>query len=299
MPPEKKEKQPIIVVKKITIAAAGHHGGSWKVAFADFMTAMMAFFLVMWLLNQPEEVKKQIAKHFSGPTVIEQQLSAYGAEITLEKLFIDLVNEPLKAFQAFVEPADLSPDLLSLGTKKVVMFHIANELGEIAKNVSINKDEISFDIPERYLFEKYSQDPGAQFVSVMEKVKVLTMGLEEAKITIDSAILAQGYPPEVRGEVENIANARLDLIKTQVASAFEHQSNQLLGDAYVSQKPVEVGSSTGFIRFQIRPKDSLPEGFKSRELRGELGEGKEDMSVYDSFVNRMSESEKKAKKKKK
>ncbi|MCC5758135.1 motility protein MotB, partial [Klebsiella pneumoniae] len=39
-----------MVIKKITVVNGGHHGGAWKVAFADFMTAMMAFFLVMWLL---------------------------------------------------------------------------------------------------------------------------------------------------------------------------------------------------------------------------------------------------------
>ena len=65
------EKKPIIVVKKITVNEAGHHGGSWKVAFADFMTAMMAFFLVMWLTNQSEEVKKSVAEYFSTPSVIE------------------------------------------------------------------------------------------------------------------------------------------------------------------------------------------------------------------------------------
>ncbi|MBC7370261.1 MAG: chemotaxis protein MotB, partial [Bdellovibrionaceae bacterium] len=44
------EKKQTIVIKKITIVAGGGHGGSWKVALADFMTALMAFFLVMWLL---------------------------------------------------------------------------------------------------------------------------------------------------------------------------------------------------------------------------------------------------------
>ena len=40
-----------IIVKKIKKVAAGHHGGAWKVAYADFVTAMMAFFLLLWLLN--------------------------------------------------------------------------------------------------------------------------------------------------------------------------------------------------------------------------------------------------------
>jgi chemotaxis protein MotB len=61
---EKDEKQPIIVRKKII--AAGAHGGAWKVAYADFVTAMMAFFLLLWLLNATtEEQRNGIADYFS------------------------------------------------------------------------------------------------------------------------------------------------------------------------------------------------------------------------------------------
>lgn len=209
------DKKQMIVIKKITINGAGAHGGSWKVAFADFMTAMMAFFLVMWLLSSSEETKKQVAKYFSGPSIIEQQLSAYGAELTLEKLFLDLINEPLKAFQTFTEPADLTPDLLALGMKKVVMFHIAEQLGEVAKNVQVTSDEITFDIPEHYLFEKNSAQPSGQFVNIMEKVKALTIGLERSNVGLTSIVLGdsfQGYAPEL---AVNVANARLDLLKAQ------------------------------------------------------------------------------------
>lgn len=48
----------IIMIKK---KKGGHHGGAWKVAFADFMTAMMAFFLVMWLIGQNSSAKEAIA----------------------------------------------------------------------------------------------------------------------------------------------------------------------------------------------------------------------------------------------
>lgn len=56
-----------IVIKKIQGGAAGGHGGAWKVAFADFMTAMMCFFLVMWLMGADEEVKQEIAHYFNHP----------------------------------------------------------------------------------------------------------------------------------------------------------------------------------------------------------------------------------------
>jgi len=51
MADEKKNQQPVIVVKKKG-GHGGHHGGAWKVAYADFVTAMMAFFLVMWLVGK-------------------------------------------------------------------------------------------------------------------------------------------------------------------------------------------------------------------------------------------------------
>jgi chemotaxis protein MotB len=58
--------QPIIV-KKIRKVAAAHHGGSWKVAFADFMTAMMAFFLVMWIIGLDQDTRSAIAGYFQDP----------------------------------------------------------------------------------------------------------------------------------------------------------------------------------------------------------------------------------------
>ncbi len=62
------KKQPLIVVKKKRPQAKGHHGGSWKVAFADFATAMMAFFLVLWLQNNatPQQ-KRYISGYFTDP----------------------------------------------------------------------------------------------------------------------------------------------------------------------------------------------------------------------------------------
>ncbi len=62
----KDREQPIIIIKK-KVAGHGHHGGAWKVAFADFMTAMFALFLVLWLVNQSSDVKSAIAGYFQDP----------------------------------------------------------------------------------------------------------------------------------------------------------------------------------------------------------------------------------------
>ena len=61
----------IIVRKKKGGGHGGHHGGAWKVAYADFVTAMMAFFLVMWLMGVDEETKAEIAGHFNGTSQAE------------------------------------------------------------------------------------------------------------------------------------------------------------------------------------------------------------------------------------
>ena len=60
---------PVIIKKKKKVSGDGHHGGAWKVAYADFVTAMMAFFLLMWLLNATsEDTRKGLADYFS-PTL--------------------------------------------------------------------------------------------------------------------------------------------------------------------------------------------------------------------------------------
>lgn len=69
-----KEKRPIIVVKK-KHGGHGHHGGSWKVAYADFVTAMMAFFMVMWILGMDPTTKDSIQGYFNNPVGFKKTFS--------------------------------------------------------------------------------------------------------------------------------------------------------------------------------------------------------------------------------
>src|SRR3546814_1698691 len=65
------EPRPIIVKKIVVEGHGGHHGGAWKVAYADFVTAMMAFFLQMWLLGATtEKQRKGLADYFT-PTLVQ------------------------------------------------------------------------------------------------------------------------------------------------------------------------------------------------------------------------------------
>ena len=74
------EVQPIIIKRKKVVKGDGHHGGAWKVAYADFVTAMMAFFLLMWLLNATtEEQRKGISDYFS-PSIPVSRISGGGTD---------------------------------------------------------------------------------------------------------------------------------------------------------------------------------------------------------------------------
>src|SRR5213080_2735204 len=58
--------RPIIIIKK-KAGHGGHHGGAWKVAYADFVTAMMALFIVLWLMNTSKPVQEAISGYFKDP----------------------------------------------------------------------------------------------------------------------------------------------------------------------------------------------------------------------------------------
>ncbi len=58
---------PIIIVKRKKGGHGGHHGGSWKVAYADFVTAMMAFFMVMWIVGLDQPTKNMVSDYFNDP----------------------------------------------------------------------------------------------------------------------------------------------------------------------------------------------------------------------------------------
>lgn len=91
--------QPIIVIKK-KAHHGGHHGGAWKVAYADFVTAMMALFIVLWLMNASQDVQKAIAGYFRDPKGIGQQtgssLGGIGESLTITKSNMNLLKEKLE-----------------------------------------------------------------------------------------------------------------------------------------------------------------------------------------------------------
>jgi chemotaxis protein MotB len=290
------KKGSTIVIKKIFVQA-GHHGGSWKVALADFMTALMCFFLVMWLLNQTPETKKNVSDYFSTPSIIEYSFSNFGVELTLEKLFLDLVNEPLKALQSFMEPVDRTPNLMDMGSAKVVSAFLADQLQDLAAGVSVQPDGFEFIIVDTHLFEPGTALPKAEFVAVLDKLKAVTTGLEDTNITVSSLLFHEsvaGSDPDV---AEKVASERLDLVKNKIAAGLESPSNTVFGKADVTEKKGFVEGQSqrppGMIKLQIKQKEIKADGSKPRKLETLFGSASSDMSEYDNFVKQISEQKKK------
>lgn len=71
---------PKIIYKKVYIEGhGGHHGGAWKVAYADFVTAMMAFFLLMWLLGATNEKQRKALADYFSPTLVQLKENSAGS----------------------------------------------------------------------------------------------------------------------------------------------------------------------------------------------------------------------------
>src|ERR687888_1183407 len=93
------EGKPIIIIKK-KAGHGGHHSGAWKVAYADFVTAMMALFIVLWLLNSSSQVKKAVGGYFKDPTgtskLAGSGLMGSGDNFSLTEDNMDQIKEELQ-----------------------------------------------------------------------------------------------------------------------------------------------------------------------------------------------------------
>jgi chemotaxis protein MotB len=98
-PPTEANKRPIIIIKK-KVAHGGHHGGAWKVAYADFVTAMMALFIVLWLMNSSKQLQEAVGGYFKDPTGTSKKVgtnqTGSGENFSLTKKNMEELKEQLQ-----------------------------------------------------------------------------------------------------------------------------------------------------------------------------------------------------------
>jgi chemotaxis protein MotB len=90
---------PPIIIKKVS-GHGGHHGGAWKVAYADFVTAMMALFIVLWLLNTSKQVQEAVGGYFKDPSgnskMVGSTMRGAGENISLTKDDMSKIKQALE-----------------------------------------------------------------------------------------------------------------------------------------------------------------------------------------------------------
>ncbi len=148
--------QPIII-KRVRRTVGGHHGGSWKIAFADFATAMMAFFLVLWLLSSatPEQ-KKAISGYFQDPIGFTESASPYAIDLggsptpapdkTLNPQLeqpVDQMNDPSRE----AEQIDLLAERIDRERLELLLQELQNKV-EANPDLRRFKDQILFEITQ-------------------------------------------------------------------------------------------------------------------------------------------------------
>ncbi|MDD4978900.1 MAG: flagellar motor protein MotB [Gallionella sp.] len=154
-------KKPIIVVKRIKKVAGGHHGGAWKIAYADFVTAMMAFFLLMWLLGSTAKGDLAgIAEYFKTPLKVAlmggsgsgdsssiikgggQDLTRASGQVKNGELPAEKKTINLKAAQQEFERAERAKELVKLKELKATI----EKAIEVNEKLSKFKNQILLDI---------------------------------------------------------------------------------------------------------------------------------------------------------
>ncbi len=186
-----KPAAPIIIIKKKRGGHHGHHGGAWKVAYADFVTAMMAFFLVMWLVSQSQEVKQNVAGYFRDPGVFEHERSngmlAGGTP----------GMEPGRSPEAMTPKPDPSATVREKQSLETAAEQIRKQL-ENAPNIATLRDQIEFTFTAEGLRIELVERSGSSFFdsgSAMlrgESVRILAIIAAELQ-TLPNDIALEGH----------------------------------------------------------------------------------------------------------
>jgi len=158
-----------IIIKKIKGGHGGHHGGAWKVAYADFVTAMMALFIVLWLMNSSKQIQEAVGGYFRDPSGTSKKVgngeTGAGDNFTLTKDNMDKLKDELQKsirrtinfdklkdhIDMTVTPEGLRIELMEgakgtffqsgvaepTGDGKEILIKLAEELGKLPNTLSI------------------------------------------------------------------------------------------------------------------------------------------------------------------
>ncbi|WP_165324565.1 flagellar motor protein MotB [Rhizorhabdus phycosphaerae] len=214
------EPRPIIIKKIIADGHGGHHGGAWKVAYADFVTAMMAFFLLMWILGATtEKQRKGIADYFT-PTLVQLKEKSAGANgLFGGESIVDRDNYPHRAAQT--------------GSKSITIPKDATGGDSEGSGSMRSRDRAAFQKLKQMLEEKMAKTPGmgglAKAVRMVETREGLRIDL------VDQADFAM-----FKSGTDQLSAKALELMK-QVAEVTNFADNSVIVRGHTDAMPYSKG----------------------------------------------------------
>ena len=153
--------EPIIIIKRVVKGHAAHHGGAWKVAYADFITAMMALFLLLWLLNSlPKKTLDGLHDYFA-PTVVNGELQ------------LKLNEEAPAEVKISIPQVNNAPDFTQLSKLITSTIFDTPEMKELQENVMIQ------DTPEGLKIDILDSNKRSMFVPGQAKLQPYTKKILE------------------------------------------------------------------------------------------------------------------------
>ena len=255
---------PIIIRKKVVHGA--HHGGAWKVAYADFVTAMMALFIVLWLMNSSEKIRKAISAYFRDPSGSGHQVgsSAAGSGESLPVSKDNMANlkdrleqalkkspdfEKLKNYvQMSVTGEGLRVELLESETgtffesgsaapneaAKDLMTTLAGELGQLPNDVVMegHTDSRPFSKRAGYTNWELSSDRANAARRLMESVGLRDRQVVQIRGFADHELRDRDHP-------EAAANRRITVIVRYLEPADQAPANAGTGPESAAKPPPE------------------------------------------------------------
>jgi len=229
----------VIIIKKKAKGHGGHHGGAWKVAYADFVTAMMALFMVMWLLSQTDqETRQKLSEYFrtgmfsGAPSVLN------GGSGVQDRAFFDVVG------RSSMQPEAAAFEQIALAVRaKMQRTTDENpELKDLAKNVrvSVTEDGLLITIIDGgkdLMFDSSSSELRPRLVALLEVLAPVIAQLDN-QIQVHGHTDARSFPKgsnrtnwQLSFERADNARAVLEasgLRKGQVAGVFAHGDSSLI-----------------------------------------------------------------------
>jgi chemotaxis protein MotB len=256
-------EQPIIIKRKAA-GHGGHHGGAWKVAYADFVTAMMALFIVLWLMNTSKEIQEAVGGYFKDPAATSKKVGAGetgagGDSIILTKDNMDQLKDELEKairksvnfdklknqIEMTITPEGLRIELLEAGAGtffqsgvaaptdngKDILIKLAQEVGKLANKVSIegHTDSKPFASGVNYGNWELSSDRANSARRLMQQNGLSAQQVTQVRGYADQRLRNPKNP-------EDASNRRISLIVQYIGKPEAEEAPKAKGEAVESPK---------------------------------------------------------------